>query len=187
MAGTVIEISVRFRLCHEDDLPALEWMGLHTREREIIAAAFAAQQRGKGLMLLADAGGFPVGQVWMDFAGRGSAARPYLWAVRVFPPLQGAGLGRRLMAEAEARAAARGATSVDLGVERDNPAAHRFYRRLGYRPAGSRREPLHHVGDSQARDTGTDLHILRKDLDRVPERHGTATATAAGVARTREE
>ena len=165
MTGTVIEISVRFRSCRENDLPALEWMGLHTRQREIIAGAFAAQRRGEGLMLLAESGGFPVGQVWIEIAGRGSPSRPYFWAVRVFPPLQGAGLGRRLMTEAEARMAARGAESVELGVEWDNPDARRFYRRLGYRPVGARRDVERFSFRGQPQEMALDQEILRKDLD----------------------
>lgn len=37
--------------CAEDDLMALEWMGLYSRHRHIIREAFMTQQRGGGLML----------------------------------------------------------------------------------------------------------------------------------------
>lgn len=159
-----IEIAVCFRLCREEDLPAAEWMGLHTREREIIAEAFAAQERGEGLMLLADANGFPVGQAWLDFARRGSAECPRLWAVRVFPALQRAGLGARLMREAEALAVAHGARQVELGVEWSNPDARRFYRRLGYEPVGAEREVVRYSFEDYPLAMDLDQEIMRKKL-----------------------
>ena len=160
----LIELDISFRLAVEDDLPALEWMGLFTRQREIIAGAFAAQQAGDGAMLLAVAGGFPVGQAWLDFAREGRPERPRIWAVRVFPPLQGAGLGGALMAEAEALAEARGAEAVEVGVEWDNAGARRFYDRLGYRPVGAARERVDYAFEGYAMTMDIDQQILRKDV-----------------------
>jgi hypothetical protein len=91
----IVQLPVEFRLCEESDLPALEWMGLHTTQREIIRSTFEAQQRSDALMLLAIAGGFPVGQVWLDFARSGGTERPLLWAMRVFPSAPRAGPGLR--------------------------------------------------------------------------------------------
>ena len=153
-------VRVRFRSCQEEDLRALEWMGLHSRDRGLIERTFAAQERGEALMLLGDAGGFPVAQAWMDLARRGSRACPHLWAVRVFPPLRGAGLGARLLEEAERRAAALGAGQVELSVECENEAARRFYRRLGYRRV-ARPERLEAVL-AEAEDEGQ--QVLRKRL-----------------------
>ena len=140
MNGTELRLRVHFQRCRREDLRAVEWMGLHTREREIIESTFAAQQRNEALMLHAVSSGFPVAQAWVAFAGQGSPDCPYLWAVRVFPALQGAGLGTKLLTEAERRIAARGARQVELGVEWENEGAQRFYERLGYRPVGTRRE-----------------------------------------------
>ena len=164
MAETEVRIAVHFRLCRGEDLRALEWMGLHTREREIIEGAFAAQERGDGLMLLGLSAGFPVAQAWIDFAGPGRAACPLLWAVRVFPALQGAGLGTRLMQEAERRMLARGAREAELGVERDNLGARRFYERLGYRAAGARREVVRYSFEGYPLSDELDQVILRKAL-----------------------
>jgi ribosomal protein S18 acetylase RimI-like enzyme len=150
---------VRFRACREEDLPALEWMGLHADARDLIEGTFAAQEKGRALMLIAAAGGFPVAQAWIDFAERGAPDCPHLWAVRVFWPLQGAGLGSALMAEAERRAAERGAGQLELGVEPGNDAARRFYRRLGYRPMGMRRPRRPSAKDPEQ-------VILRKELGR---------------------
>ena len=177
ISETTIPVFVRFRPCRESDLEALEWMGLHTREREIITETFAAQVRGDALMLLAEAGGFPVAQAWLDFAERGTAEWPHLWAVRVFPPLQGAGLGRRLMAEAEVLAAARGAHGLELGVEWDNARARRFYRSLGYSPTGARRDLVRYTFDGQPLEMDVDQQIMRKDLARAGARARRAGAS----------
>lgn len=154
MTEARFEIALKFRPCVEDDLPALEWMGLHTPEREIIERAFAEQERGEALMLLGVAGGFPVAQAWIDFSRRGSAKCPHLWAVRVFPPLSGAGIGRALLREAERRVARRGAQLVELGVEPGNKRARRFYHRLGYRDAA----------DAPSPSDGPAQLVLRKPL-----------------------
>ncbi|PTQ13219.1 GNAT family N-acetyltransferase [Sphingomonas oleivorans] len=160
----LIEVPIAFRIAHEEDLPALEWMGLFTRQREIIAATFEAQRQGEALMLLALANGFPVGQAWLDFDRQGSLDCPRIWAIRIFPPFQGAGLGTRLMAEVEAVAAARGAWAVELGVEWDNEGARRFYRRLGYEPVGAEREEVRYTFKGCPMAMEVDQQILRKDL-----------------------
>ena len=160
----LMEIPVRFRLCRKEDLTAIEWMGLHSREREIIAEAFAAQERGDSLMLLADANGYPIAQAWIDFTRRGTKDCPRLWAVRVFPPLQGAGLGQRLMAEAEALAAERQAAHVEVAVERCNAGARRFYERLGYVPVGEEREEVTYTFENVPIVRTFDQHVLRKQV-----------------------
>jgi ribosomal protein S18 acetylase RimI-like enzyme len=157
----LIEVAVEFRLCRGEDLLALEWMGLHTRERDIIRATFERQRQGDALMLLALANGFPIGQVWIDFIRSGP---PRLWAVRVFPPLQRAGLGRRMMGEAETLARARGAAAVELGVERENPQARSFYENLGYRPVGRERELVRYSFEGQDLTMEVDQEIMRKSL-----------------------
>jgi ribosomal protein S18 acetylase RimI-like enzyme len=50
----------------------------------------------------------------------------------VEPELQGRGLGREMMGEAERRLSALGCPKVQLQVRKDNPEAVAFYRRLGY-------------------------------------------------------
>ena len=139
-------------------------MGLHTPDRRIIEGAFAAQERSEALMLVGESGGFPVAQAWIDFAERGTSDRPYLWAVRVFPPLQGSGLGRALMQAAERHAAAAGAHEIELGVEPENPGARRFYEGLGYRPAGSREEVVRHGPGGEVVRFDPHQIVLRKPL-----------------------
>lgn len=118
------------------DLPALEWMGLYSPHRAIIAEAFAAQQRGDGLMLLALTNGFPVGQVWIDLARKRAEGVAVLWAVRSFHPLHGAGIGRHLLEAAEQELRHRGIRRAEIGVERANDGARRLYERLGWRIVG---------------------------------------------------
>jgi ribosomal protein S18 acetylase RimI-like enzyme len=133
------------RPCVEEDLPDLEWMGLYAPHREIIAKAFQAQRRGDALMLLAVASGFPVAQAWVDLARKPNRRTAVLWAVRTFPPLRGLGIGRHLMLAAEAVLRDRGIVRAELGVERDNPGARRFYERLGYHAAGPLSEVFSYV------------------------------------------
>ena len=139
-------------------------MGLHSADRPIIDATFAAQERGEALMLVGESGGFPVAQAWLDFAERGSVMRPHLWAVRVFPPLQGAGLGCALMQAAEAAAVEAGANEIELGVEPHNSRARRFYERMGYAPAEFRERAVHHGPGGEIRREDPDQSILCKTL-----------------------
>ncbi|MFC4171221.1 hypothetical protein ACFOYU_03970 [Microvirga sp. GCM10011540] len=83
-----VTLEIAVRSCVEEDLPALEWMGLFSAHRDIIRQAFEAQQCGDALMLLAVTAGFPVGQVWIDFARRRSEGAAFIWGVRTFHPLR---------------------------------------------------------------------------------------------------
>ncbi len=142
LGRATLAVPMVIRACVEADLPALEWMGLFASHRAVIHDAFAAQRRGDGLMLLAVAGGFPVGQVWIDLAGGRAGGAARLWAVRTFPPLQGVGIGRHLMAAAERTLRDRGFARAELGVERANAGVRRFYERLGWRAAGRLHETV---------------------------------------------
>jgi ribosomal protein S18 acetylase RimI-like enzyme len=137
-----MEVTLRatIRACREEDLPALEWMGLYSRHRTIIREAFEAQERGEGLMLLAVSAGFPIAQVWMSFGGSGRIPSAKLWAVRTFFPLQGAGIGMRMMRAAQRILARRGIERAELEVAPRNRKALDFYRGLGWRVAGREEE-----------------------------------------------
>lgn len=135
-----LALDVTIRSCVERDLAPLEWFGLFTEHRNIIRATFEAQKRDRALMLVADWNGFPVGQAWIDFVKASDRASALLWAIRVLPALQGAGIGRRLVLAAEEAARRRGFAGARLGVEKDNAGARRFYERLGYRLAGAMAE-----------------------------------------------
>ena len=131
------------RACKEEDLPALEWMGLYSRHRHIIRETFEAQERGDALMLLGVAAGFPIAQIWIAF--RQSSSLATLWAVRTFHPLQGSGIGRRMMRAAEHALARRGVVRAELEVDDCNRKVLGFYRRLGWQVV---RCPTQAVGES---------------------------------------
>jgi ribosomal protein S18 acetylase RimI-like enzyme len=128
----IVPLAVTIRRCAEQDLPGLEWYGRFAPHREIIRAAYDAQCRGDGDMLVADVNGFPAGQVWIDLMRYRAQRIGVLWAVRVYPFLCSLGIGRRLVEVAEQRLRALGYVAAELGVERDNPGARRLYERLGY-------------------------------------------------------
>jgi len=134
-----LEATVRatIRPCRQEDLPALEWMGLYTRHRNIIHDAFEAQKRGDGLMLLAIAAGFPIAQVWVRFRRHGRKSHAHLWAIRTFHPLQRAGIGRQMMRAAERILARRGIERAELEVECREQHVLGFYKRLGWHVVGS--------------------------------------------------
>ncbi len=137
LIGSITEAdALEIRACRAEDLEALEWNGAHTAEREIIAQTFDRQERDEALMLVAAHRGFPVAQLWLDF-GPGDTAT--VWALRTLPPLRGRGIGARLMRRAERAAARRGHRRLELTVDPGNPAALRFYARLGYAPMGEER------------------------------------------------
>jgi GNAT superfamily N-acetyltransferase len=167
-------LRIDFRLCREDDLPSLEWYGLFWAHREIIRDAFDRQRHGEVLMLLALTDGFPVGQAWMDLARLRSENGALLWAVRIFPFLQGRTLGAELIARAERLLALRRLAFVEVGVEKDNPGARRLYERLGYRiTCEAREEYAFTTPDGDRVRVHVDEWFLRKPLAAGPRRsHG---------------
>jgi ribosomal protein S18 acetylase RimI-like enzyme len=164
-APFTLSAPLTIRLCRADDLPALEWFGLFTEHREIIRETFESQERGEAVILVADLNGFPAGQVWINLTLKKAEATGALWAVRVLPCLQNLGIGARLMTAAEQLLAERGYTGVELGVEKDNPGARRFYERLGYRLTGiAQGEYQYTTPDGTPAMMPIDEWILRKEL-----------------------
>jgi GNAT superfamily N-acetyltransferase len=159
-------LRVMFRLAEEADLPALEWMGLYAPHRGIIREVFDAQLRGESFMLLGLASGFPVAQAWIVLGGdRRVEETATLGAVRVFPPLRGAGIGHHLMAQADELLAGRGVRKVELLAERSNAQALRFYARLGWRALGPEVEVVRYATPwGEEREETLELLRLAKDL-----------------------
>jgi ribosomal protein S18 acetylase RimI-like enzyme len=170
-----ISMSFTIRRASAKDLPALEWYGLHTPHREIIASAFAMQESGDGASILADVNGFPGGQICIDFVRKRKSGKATLWALRVFPPLQRAGLGLRLMAAAERCILTRGITEVELGVDRDNAGVLSFYERLGYAVHGTEKGRYSfYTPDGELVRMPIDQWILRKRLAPVGDLRATS-------------
>lgn len=177
-------VPVTIRPTRAADLKALEWHGAFTPMREVIEGAFDAQQRGDGLMLVADANGFPAGQAWIDFARKAHLGLATLWAVRVFPAFQRGGLGTLLMRAAEQAVLERGGTETELGVDRDNSGVLRFYRALGYTAAGTERGTFsYRTPEGRVIEVAVDQWLLRKRLSAEPARRRAAYSAASAIGR----
>lgn len=165
IARTTIGMPITIRRCRADDLTALEWYGLYTPHREIIQTTFQTQKGGDAIMLVADVRGFPAGQAWLDFTRKRALGLATLWALRVFPPFQRAGLGHALMRAAERAVLNHGVGAVELGVDRDNTAVMRFYERQGYTRAGRERgQYSYRTPDGELIEVPIDQLLLRKTL-----------------------
>ena len=90
------------------------------------------------ITLLAEEGGELAGFVIVQIEPSGDRAAGYVVTLDVAPACRGKGLGRRLMAEVESRAASAGASVMELHVYEGNAAALRLYEGLGYAKAGIR-------------------------------------------------
>jgi ribosomal protein S18 acetylase RimI-like enzyme len=82
-----------------------------------------------GRLLLARVGGEPVGAGAVKFHGSGPAELKRMW---VSSAARGLGIGRRLLAELEARAREHGASAARLETNRSLTEAIRLYRSAGY-------------------------------------------------------
>ncbi|TGD98681.1 GNAT family acetyltransferase [Methylobacterium nonmethylotrophicum] len=98
------------------------------------ATDIAFARRGPhGTVLVAEIDGRVVASAMAGEDGH----RGWLYYVAVAPDQQGTGLGRRMVAAAEAWLAARGVWKVQLLVRRENAAVLGFYDHLGYRDTNS--------------------------------------------------
>ncbi len=95
------------------------------------AAEFAALLADPAVFVCARRGGAALGRVAADEAE--------LLTIAVEPAARRQGLGRALLAEVLAQAAARGAARLFLEVAADNAPALKLYRAAGFAEAGRRR------------------------------------------------
>jgi ribosomal protein S18 acetylase RimI-like enzyme len=160
-----LSLEVRLRACTEADLPALEWGDQYTHHRELIHEAFGRQRRGELAMIVADAGSFPIGQVWVDLHRRRARGAGLLQAVRVLPWLTGRGVGAQLVGAAEQLLRTRGFAAAEIFVETENVRARRLYERLGYVVVDRIREAYTYTPPGGDRERiALDEWILRKTL-----------------------
>lgn len=124
-----VQVEIRIRRCRKTDLPTLEWFGLF--DPGCLSRQYRRQNRGEAGMLIAEANGVASGQVWVEFP-RIDDRIGVLWALRVFPNLQGLGVGTRLIKAGERLIRRRGGREVELEVHPENVSAKRLYERLGY-------------------------------------------------------
>lgn len=135
---TPLTAAVVIRMAEEQDLPALEWDGEYRHYRTVFRSNYEDARRGQRLMLVAVQGEAMVGQVFVQLnsADRQYAdgrQRAYLYALRVRPAWRGQGIGRRLVAAAEAQLVRRGFTTAVIAVAKQNDRARGLYLKLGYR------------------------------------------------------
>ena len=180
---------LEIRPCRQDELRLLEWSGAYAEHRQIIEDTFARQVAGEALMLLAVADDFPVAQVWLDFERPAQPDTALLWALRTHPQVQGRGIGSRLVRRAEDIAARRGKRAVELGVEKQNVRARRFYERLGYARVGEVEETCRYRSpDGEEREWTVDQWKLRRKVIGPPARSaprdaGSGCAGRSGTSR----
>lgn len=88
------------------------------------------KQVQRELFLVAEDDGAVVGTAMAGYDGH----RGWVYYLAVTPDRQGGGLGRTLMAAAEARLLALGCPKVNVQIRSGNEAVAAFYDRLGYTP-----------------------------------------------------
>jgi ribosomal protein S18 acetylase RimI-like enzyme len=163
-----VEVPVCIRMGRREDLPALDWDGVFARHRSAAGDALERQQRGAGVLLVADVGGLPAGQAWIDLERKAADGIGVIEEIRVAPILRGAGIGRRLVQAAERAVAERGLGVAEIGVDVANAAAHRLAERLGYRVAGRVRETYFHAPPRGDREEVTvEEWMMHKPLESV--------------------
>jgi ribosomal protein S18 acetylase RimI-like enzyme len=160
-----VQHKIVLRMAQESDLTALEWWGWHGEHREIIRSVFHTSERGESLIIVADSGGFPIGQAWVDLKKGKDAEAALLWAVRVIPGFQGMGIGTRLIRAAENLLLELGYETCEVGVDEGNESAKRLYERLGYSAVAKRHdERKYRDAHGFEQCMVTDQWILRKTL-----------------------
>jgi len=136
----VIHRLLTIRLATKVDLPALEWEGEYSHFRLLYADVYKTTQEGHGLIWIAE---LPekaglIGQLFVSLKGgrvelADGIGRAYIFGFRVRPEYRNLGIGKRIMSVVEQDLTERGYRWVTLNVGKENPAAQRFYERLGYR------------------------------------------------------
>ncbi|HET6568091.1 MAG TPA: GNAT family N-acetyltransferase [Rhodothermales bacterium] len=158
-----VPVEVVVRCATQDDLDDMEWFGRFTHHREIIEEAYERQEEGTNVMLVADVNGAPVGQVWIDLERKADEGIGVLWAIRVFPWFRNMKIGSHLSQAAERLLCRRGYRYAELGVEKLNAAARRFYERHGYEVVGELHETYDYTTPSGRHvHTGLDEWTMRK-------------------------
>ncbi len=128
------------------DLPKLEWEGLYWKFRNIFADLYRSSLSGRALLWVVTHQRPQeelIGQafVLLKSSERDTAdgkSRAYVFSFRVKDQWRNQGIGSYLMAFIENDLRQRGFEYVTLNVAKENLAAQRLYRRLGYRVVGSR-------------------------------------------------
>lgn len=132
-----IDLPVLIRTATAEDVRCLEWDREMWAFRELFEQAYQEMLQGRRLMLVADVGGHPVGRLFVHLSAGNwvyadGSTRAYLYSLHVMGPLQGRGIGTRLIQAAEQELCQRGFQWATIAVAVENDGARRLYERLGY-------------------------------------------------------
>lgn len=135
-----VEIEVTIRPARSEDLRYLgSWPGFDTpAHRQALRYYLALQRRGGGMLIVAEAGGHPIGQLFLWYRredpqlGDGRSVVS-ITALRVWTPFRRHGVATRLARAAEEYARRAGFQVMTIGADEGNDAAYRLYRSWGYR------------------------------------------------------
>jgi ribosomal protein S18 acetylase RimI-like enzyme len=130
-----MEIALTVRDLEPEDLTDLDWSG---GPEHLNAIAEVLQRCWSGevaSIVITLPNGRLVAHGAVDFSK--SSDYGELWMLSVHETFQSLGVGSMLIRALEDRARSWGVGRTRLGVEHDNPRAHRLYRRLGYRDCGT--------------------------------------------------
>lgn len=162
---------VNTRRARGDDFSALAKV---FGQENFFADRLDRQREGRGMLLIAQLGEFPVGDVylWLEQAEEPELNKhlprvPLIQHLEVHEAFQSRGIGTRLLAAAERELRRLGHARVALGVGLDNAGAMRLYRRLGYREWPHGVIPTtweEFLPDGSRRRTSEWCHIYVKDL-----------------------
>lgn len=101
-------------------------------QEKLIERAFSARPRVE--ILVVEEAGRLIGQVLFQEVFSSWKGELYLFVEDIFlsPSARGKGFGEKLIGQVARIAKERGAPRVDLTVDRENPRAQAFYKRLGF-------------------------------------------------------
>jgi ribosomal protein S18 acetylase RimI-like enzyme len=135
-------LSVRLRRVRRGDLRDLEWDGDYLHFRNLYKQTYELSKAGNTQMWVIDSRDYGIiGQVFVQLNGHrrhlaNGNDRVYLYSIRVKPDFRNKGLGTYLLQSIQTHLNRRGVRYFTLNVAKDNTAALRFYRRLGYEIRG---------------------------------------------------
>ncbi len=132
-------VGVTIRLAAADDIRYLEtWPEFDTpAHRRALRYYLAMQEAGAGALIVADAGGYPVAQLFLWFHRDDPTLADgintvSITALRVRPAFRQRGIATRMGRVAERMAAEIGFDTITIGVDVSNETAHRLYLSWGY-------------------------------------------------------